>query len=71
MRVKFRLGTDVSGKHITQVFLVSDSGTLDLVTQISGWVGIDVDSIGKEAIDKVAATVTEKADDTKDRKSVV
>lgn len=65
MRVKFRLRLDGDGKRITQVFFVSDTGELEFITQMPGWVGLDIDSIGTEAIEKIASSVADRVDESK------
>lgn len=65
MLVKFRLCLDTKGNRVTNIYLVDENGSLDLVTQIPGWTGIDFSSISEEDATKVADSITDKVNDSK------
>lgn len=65
MHVKFRLGLDAQGNRVTKVYFVESDGKLELITQMTGWIGLDFDNMSHDNVNKIADAIASKADGSK------
>jgi hypothetical protein len=64
MHVKFRLCLGSKGEKVTRVYFVNKDSSLELLTQMPGWLGIDIETLGQDSVNAVAQAIANRVDDS-------